>query len=162
MKYRIFILIVVLLSGCVTSRKCFEKFPPPPADTIHTSSIEWRDTTIFKYLPGDTIVDSVIIEELIEVPVDIPYTSLYAETGFSEATASIENNKLRLELIQRDSLLAIYLDSAIRINSDTIKINIPYVKEVPVKTKWQTFLATGFWIVLGLFLFTLLFLILRK
>lgn len=161
MKYTILILII-LLSGCVTSKKCFEKFPPLPPDTIHTTSIEWRDTIIFRYLPGEIIIDSVIIEELIEVPIDIPYTSLYAETLLAEATASIENNKLKLELIQRDSLFAFLLDSAIKINSSTIKINIPYEKEVKVKSKYQDFVGVGFWIVLGLFLFTLLFLILRK
>ena len=162
MKHKIFILIVVLLSGCVTSRKCFDKFPPPPPDTIHTSSVEWRDTTIFKYLPGETVHDSIIVEKLVEKRIKVPYTSIYAETEFSEATASIENSKLRLELIQRDSLLAIYVDSAIRISTDTVIIEQPYIKEVKVKSKYQDIVGIGFWIVLGLFLFTLLFLILRK
>jgi len=162
MKYRIFILIVVLLSGCVTSRKCFDKFPPPPPDTIVKHSVEWRDTTVFVELPGDTIVDSIIIEELIEIPVDIPYTFLYAETSLAEATASIENNKLRLELIQRDSLLSFLLDSAIQNNKDSIIVNVPYVKEVPVKTRYQTFVGFACWIFFGLLILFIGLIILRK
>jgi len=161
MKYLILILIV-LLSGCVTQNKCLFKFPPPPPDTIHTSSTVWKDTTIYKYLPGETIRDSIIVEKLVEKRIKVPYTSIYAETEFSEATASIENNKLRLELIQRDSLLAIYVDSAIRISTDTIIIEQPYIKEVKVKSKYQDFVGYACWIFFGLFLFTLLFLILRK
>ena len=161
MKYTIFILII-LLSGCVTQNRCLFKFPPPPPDTIKTHSVEWRDTTIYEYLPGEIVRDSIIIEKLIEKRVRLPYTSLYAETAFSEATASVENNKLKLELIQRDSLLAIYLDSAIKISTDTVVIKQPFIKEVPVKSKYQNIVGVGFWIVLGLFLFTILFLILRK
>jgi len=162
MKYLLFILIAVLFSGCVTQNKCLFKFPPPPADTVFSHSVEWKDTTIYKYLPGKTIRDSVIVEKLIERRVNVPYTSLYAETDFSEATASIENNKLKLELIQRDSLLAIYLDSAVRNSTDTNIIEQPYIKEIPVKTRYQDFVGYGFWIVLGLFIFTIAFLILRK
>ena len=161
MKYSIFILIV-LLSGCVTQNKCLFKFPPPPPDTIHTNSVEWRDTTILKYLPGEIVIDSIIVEKLIEKRIKVPYTAVYAETLLAEATASIENNKLKLELIQRDSLFVFLLDSAIQASHDTITIKQPYIKEVPVKTRWQDFVSIGFWIVLGLFLFTLLFLILRK
>lgn len=161
MKYSILILIV-LLSGCVTQNKCLFKFPPPPPDTVHTHSVEWRDTTVFKYLPGEIVHDSVIVEKLVEKRIKVPYTSVYAETEFSEATASIENQKLKLELIQRDSLLAIYLDSTIKISTDTIIIEQPYIKEVKVKSKYQDIVGIGFWIVLGLFLITIVFLILRK
>jgi len=161
MKY-LTIILIVLLSGCVTQNKCLFKFPPPPPDTIIEHSVEWRDTTIYKYLPGEVVHDSVIIKELVEKKINIPYQALYAETLLAEATASIENNMLKLELTQRDSMFAFLLDSAIMASYDTITIKQPYIKEVPVKTNWQTFLGFGFWMVLGLFLFTLLFVILRK
>ena len=161
MKYSILILIV-LLSGCVTQNRCLFKFPPPPPDTITKHLVEYRDTTVFKYLPGETVYDSIIVEKLVEKRVRVPYTSVHAETPFSEATASIERNKLKLKLIQKDSLLAIYLDSAIRISTDTIIIKQPYIKEVKVKSNYQDFVGVGFWIVLGLFILTIVFLILRK
>ena len=161
MKYSILILIV-LLSGCVTQNKCLFKFPPPPPDTIHTTSIEWRDTTIYRYLEGETVYDSIIIEKLIDRKIYVPYTSVYAETLLAEATASVQGNKLKLELIQRDSLFAFLLDSAIKASHDSITIKQPYIKEVPVKTKYQEIVSIAVWIFLGLFLFTLLFLILRK
>ena len=161
MKYTILILIV-LLSGCVTQNKCLFKFPPPPPDTIVKHHTEWKDTTIYKYLPGEVVHDSVYIEKLIEKKIYVPYTSVYAETLLAEATASVQGKKLKLELIQRDSLFAFILDSAIKASHDTITIKQPYIKEIPVKTKYQEIIGIAVWIFFGLFLFTLLFLILRK
>ena len=161
MKYILFILIV-FLSGCVTQNKCLFKFPPPPPDTIVKHSVIVKDTIIYRYLPGEVVHDSVIIEKLIEKKIYVPYTSVYAETLLAEATASVKGNRLKLELIQRDSLFTFLLDSAIKASHDTITIKQPFIKEVPVKSKYQDIVGIGFWIVLGIFLFTLLFLILRK
>lgn len=161
MKY-IFFILIIFVTGCVTQNKCLQKFPPPPPeiDTVHT--VEWRDTIIFRYLPGETVHDSVVIEKLIEKKIYVPYTSVHAETLLAEATASVEGKKLKLELIQRDSLFQFLLDSAIQASYDTITIKQPYIKEVPVKTKYQEIIGIAVWIFFGLFLFTLLFLILRK
>jgi hypothetical protein len=50
-----YLLILLVLSSCITERKCYDKFPPKTTvDTVVVDSIAYRDTLIF--VPGDTII----------------------------------------------------------------------------------------------------------
>jgi len=165
MRKLLLVLAIMILASCSPQRRLanlLERFPPEI-----TTHIEYRDTIIYRdaffevYLPGATVYDSIIVEKLVEIEVDVPYTFLYAETMLAEATASIQNNKLRLELIQRDSLFRFLLDSAIREHSDTTIItnNIPF----PVIEKAKSFWKHGFIVLAGLFVVgVLLFFLFRR
>ena len=50
-----YLILIFLLSSCITERRCYEKFPPKViVDTVTVDSIAYRDTLIF--VPGDTII----------------------------------------------------------------------------------------------------------
>jgi hypothetical protein len=50
-----YLLILLVLSSCITEQKCYDKFPPRIfVDTVTVDSIAYRDTLIF--IPGDTII----------------------------------------------------------------------------------------------------------
>jgi hypothetical protein len=145
--------ILLLTVGCVTSKRCSEKFPPTvisTVDTIHV--IEYRDTIIEKYLPGDTVysVEQIVVTDTV-IKVLRP---VEAETELANAKAWIDNDLLRLRLIQKDSILRFKLDSAIRVSSDTITITTVETKTVEVKkavTKYATF-----WVIIVLWFLSML------
>jgi len=152
-----FIVVVfslVILVSCSPQRRLarlLEKYPLPTETEIeYRDTIIYRDTVIYIHLPGDTIVDSI----LIPVEIDMPYMELKRASTYAEATAWIGDNQLGLELIQYDTLFQFMLDSAIRENVDTISIihNIPY----PVIEKPKPFWRIGFLVLAGLILVVLL------
>jgi hypothetical protein len=102
-----------------------------------------RDTTITITIPGESRVDSVFVASEIEVQ------RLTARTQYARAVAWVENNHLRLEIIQ--DLIAVQrtIEKAIRETSTaeqktkTITIKEPY----PVVTNhMNTFQRIFFWI----------------
>ena len=159
----VFIALVLLMSsGCVTQKRCLNKFPPVVTtitDTIPGETV-YKDTTIYVSVPGDTIITDTTI--IISDSGRIQFAEVFAETELAYAHSWIQVDRLRLELIQKDSLYQFKLDSAIRENTDTIKIVQKEVVEVPKIPKSHPFFKFGFFILLGLFLFTIVFLIIRK
>jgi hypothetical protein len=114
MKY--YIIILLLLTSCATQRRCFEKWGMKP-DTVRTvivkDSLVVRDTTIFVKIPGMVVRDSVIIPCPPPPPAYIPDTAK-VETDFAIAKAWWNYPVIRLYLEQKDKLLRLQLDSAIR------------------------------------------------
>ncbi|MBE0661148.1 MAG: hypothetical protein IH597_01670 [Bacteroidales bacterium] len=144
MKIFFFILLPLLLfSGCITRQKCLQRFPPEIKE-ITSVTVEvretFRDTIIFRELPGDTIiqVDTVLIDNkgLINTNISL------LETSLAWSKAQIRNNKLFHELVQKDTTLEFRLHNAIkeveRLEKElTLKTE---TVEVPRKlTKWQQF-----------------------
>ena len=132
--------------SCVTSEKCFEKFPPEIINTVDTiSEIQYRDTIIEKFLPGDTVYagEKLIIRNDTIIR---HYLPVRAKTELSQAMAWIENNNLRLRLIQNDSILQIKLDSVYRIRSDTIKIIETVTNTIELKKSMTEYI--GFWVLI--------------
>ena len=163
MRRVILISVVILLCGCSPQKRLARLLERFPIDT--TTIIEYRDTVIYRdtlvtrYLPGEIVIDSVMVRIPVEVP--IPDTSVTLHTSLATSIAWLEDNVMGMRLIQYDTLFQFLLDSAIRENSDTITItnNIPY----PVIEKTGLFWKYGFITLAGLILIlAVLWFLLRK
>ena len=148
-------ILIILLTGCVTQKKCLTKFPPVN-DTIRIvilkDSIIYKDTIIFIYLPGQTTINSVVIPCPPPPPEFIPDTAK-AETSLAFARAWWQYPNIQLRLVQKDTTIEARLESAImesyfwRNEYEQIKQSI-IVKKIPLIYK------VAFWFVLGqIFLF---------
>lgn len=135
------ILVTLILSGCVTQKACEKKFPPEKIrvdSIIKTTETVYRDTTIFIYLEGDTVysVDTVFVKEGIAN--SLP--SIH-ETDLIWSKAQVINNRLIHEVRQKDSVLAIVIEKAIKesaILNEKIKIEEKIV-QVNYLTSFQHF-----------------------
>lgn len=139
---------LLILSGCVTQKRCLLKFPPQ-TDTIRSSVIEYRDTTVTVSITADTVIK---YEDVI-MPFDITKIKpAIAETEYARAEAMLlENNsdyKLQLTLQQKSKQIEYRLDSVIVYKRDTIQIT--NVIEKPVANKTSKFWIFGFFILFGL------------
>lgn len=148
-------LAIMVLASCSPQRRLarlLERYPLPEThDTVYLpGKTIYKDTIITRYVPGD----SVEVEIPIFVPVDIPDTAIRANTGLASATAYLQDNTLGLRLIQNDSLFKFLLDSAIRENIDTVRIEI--VKEVPKLVPPNPFWKNGFWILTGVLILSII------
>ena len=133
---------------------------PPVADTVVTvitrDSIVFKDTTVYITLPGETVIDSVIIPC---PPVDnyIPDTAR-AETEYALAKAWYDPPSLMLRLDQKTSIIEIRLDSALREayywkeEYEKIRIVEP-VKYIPIIYK------ISLWMVIGMILLIVVFIV---
>jgi len=103
-------LAILLLSSCVTQKRCLERFPPAPMtvkDSIIIKEVTiYRDTIITVHLPGDTVLITQDIDSLIQ--------PLIAESKYARAIAEVYKNKLKLTLIQKESEITFKLDSAFK------------------------------------------------
>jgi len=112
------VLVMVLLSSCITQRKCDRKFPPQEYTHIKDSLVI-KDSTIYQYaevpvyIKGDTVVkhDTVIKDRKTGL---INSKPVYAETDFAKAKAQVVNSQLKLELIQKDSTFNVITDSLVK------------------------------------------------
>jgi len=119
MKNRYLLILIVIafaaLSSCVTQRACNNKFPHTH-DTLRIitvkDSIIFKDTIIFINLPGENIIDSILIP-CPEVPGYAP-KKVYAETSLAKASAWWSFPNIKLELIQKDTTIEKRLDNAIK------------------------------------------------
>lgn len=159
--YKIVVLVsLVILVSCSPQKRLARLLDKYPLDTEtvvqYRDTTIYRDTIIFVQIPGDTIIDSI----LIPVEVDVPYMELKRAVTYAEATAWIQNNRLGLRIIQYDTLFRFKLDSAIRMNIDTM-----FVQEtitVPEYIKQNSFWKHGFLVLAGLILIGLILLFLLK
>jgi hypothetical protein len=154
MNKTILFFIIFILAGCSPQRRLarlLERYPLPEVhDTVYLpGKTVYKDTTIYRYLPGE--IDTVEIQ--VPVPFAIPDTSVTALTSLATARAYLKHNRLGLSLIQNDSLFKFLLDSAIRENRDTIKIET--VKEVPKLVPPNPFWRNGFWVLVGVLIVSL-------
>lgn len=155
---RIFLLLtIVAMASCSPQRRLarlLDKYPQPERiDTVYIpGETIYKDTTIYRTLPGET--DTV--EVYVDVPIDLPDTSILAETELALAQAFLENNILRLELQQKEAKLRLKLDNAIRESRDTLKITEEKVVTV-TEYKEKPFYKNGFFILSGLIVVALLF-----
>ena len=154
MKKLILLSVVILLWGCSPQRRLanlLEKFPLD-ADTVITyrDTIIYSDTTLYDTIPGEVILDTV----LIPTEVDLPFTELTMVSSLALAHAWVQNNELGLKLIQYDTVFVWKLDSALQQNIDTVYVRT--VKEVPIIEKVGTFWKHGFLVLAGLILISLI------
>lgn len=110
-----FLTLFLTLSSCVTYKRCQNKFPSVN-DTIRIEtvkdSIVIRDTTVYVSIPGETVIDSVVIP-CPEVPGYVP-KKVYAETSLAKASAWWSYPVIKLELIQKDTTIEKRLARALK------------------------------------------------
>jgi hypothetical protein len=154
------VLILILITSCSPAKR-LERFyvrhpelKPQSSVEIKTEYIEktvYRDTTIYITLPPDTVEKEVIVKELINVPV---FTSekVKAETNLARAESWIENTRLRLTLMDKDTTLELRLDNAVK---ESQYWQNKYEKETKVVTERYIpkFYKWCFWILIGIVLF---------
>lgn len=109
MKYLI-ILLLLIVTSC--SPKIIKEVVTKDS-IIYRESISYRDTTIFRYLPGDTVFKNTIVY-VDKTTGLVNSKKLFAFTSLAEASAWVYNSKLFLNLIQKDTTIEIRLDSAIK------------------------------------------------
>ena len=150
MKQLILLLSIVILAGCSVERRLarlHERYPIKP-DTIVETHTVYETDTIQVQLPGDTVETEV----KLEVPIDLPDTTIYAETDFAEASAGLFSNVLWLNLKHKDVAVPVEMDSVIVTVYQDRVINKPY----PVIEKVGTFWRAGFLVLAGLVLISLI------
>jgi hypothetical protein len=158
-KLIIFVAFVLLASGCVTQKRCNTKFPPQiitvTKDSIRTE-IQYRDTTIFIKLPVEkvTVFDTIFIKNGV-----IQYKEIKAQTNYATARSWIGQNRINLELTDKDTTLIIRLNNALKIakywevKATTETKILPPEKFIP---KWIKILA---WFGAAFIILTILFLV---
>ena len=103
-KYLILLAAITMLSGCVTQRRCNDKYPPVQSVNVKDSvvireEIRYRDSTIYMVfpIPKTVVRDSVVI---VYKDGKYPQGKLYLNGKFSKAVVWIQNNMLRGELTE--------------------------------------------------------------
>jgi hypothetical protein len=157
LKLLVLIAFVTLSASCVTLRKCQNKFPPQTS-VIVKDSIITKDTIIYrdKIIPFIIKGDTVFAEKKVPVYVDI--SPVWTQTEYASASAWVQDSKLKLQLIQKDQVIKIIIDSAFKevshwkemYNNKEVTKVLPPEKYVPKIVKF--FAWTG-----GIFLVLVIF-----
>ena len=131
------LLLLILLGGCTTQKRCFKKWPPQVTTVIERDTvITYKDTTVYIDVPADTVYSDVpvyIIDTVEGEPVVVSYDSAKAETQYAEAVAWVERSRVQLELRQKDSLIGYRLDSIIAIKEHYVNLYTTEVHKQPVE-----------------------------
>jgi len=112
----IVILAILSLFATSCSKRWCNTHHPISVDTVRIETIRdsiiFRDTVIYKTIPGETVIDSVIIPcpEVLGYQVK----KVYAETSLAKASAWWDFPNIKLELIQKDTTIELRLDRALK------------------------------------------------
>lgn len=125
-----FLLLAIVLFAVTSCDPCrrVAKYCPPEVEIrdsiVHKTETVYRDTTVTVKIPGDTVVDSVEVEipcpADIDVDADIPPSpgvypnKLTVEGHLASAHSWIKQNRLFLELNEKDTLIEVRLKNVIR------------------------------------------------
>jgi len=156
------VLVMVLLSSCVTQSKCDRKFPPQQYTNVKDSLV-LKDSTVYSYaeipvyIKGDTVTkhDTVFRDKKTGL---INSKPVYAETDFAKAKAQVVNSQLKLELVQKDSTFKVRTDSLLKEiyhwKEQYNTVNTQKVKEVKYIPKiYSIFALIGLLGVIGIMLY---------
>jgi len=136
------IILILLISGCVTQRRCDRKFPAQSSVTvkdsiIRTTNTVYRDTTVYVYIKGETkySTDTVYIKN------GMAYSRKdHLMTSFADSWAWVQNGRLYHELIQKDTLIGQQVKDAVRLTWERAERfytkNDVQVEEVRVVPWW--------------------------
>jgi hypothetical protein len=142
MRKLIFIIVLLVLSSCVTQKRCLQKFPPSTSTvttiTIRDTIIKWKVEEVF-------LIDTVYLETL--TPLNINKHSLITEYCFGQAW--VFDSKLYHSLQQKPVEKEIVIKEAIKEIEVIKEITLPPIK-VNELTWWQTTRLKLFnWLLLG-------------
>ena len=154
MKKLIFI-FVVILSSCITQKKCFNRFPPDTI-TVKQDTTIFRDTIVFKKIIGDTVYVEKHIPHIIYT--ERSYEPIFLKTSLCASKSWIAGNRLKMRLIQKDSIFQFKLDSAIKANKQIITKTKIIEKPIAPNPFWKN----GFFILGGILIIFLILLVFRN
>jgi len=166
MRYFILILLI-LFTGCATQKRCLVKFPPVlGSDTVYIlGEIIYEAAIVEAPIAGDTAyVESAWSDDIIwtglpegitppVVTVEHRVKPIRAEVPLAWSIAWVENNSLKMQLIQKDSVLLFKLDSVKQKYMETVIVEHTIEYQIPVVPKKYKFFKTAFWFSLVLILF---------
>ena len=145
MKTTVFILLILLISGCVTQKKCSQRFPPQiltkdsivySSDTIKIKTVD----TVYIKLSRDTIFDTKYV--YIDRKTGLSYTDTSRlQNDFCISIAGVMYGELFHELITKDSLIMFTYDqyhTMVTTLQERYKTETQIIKENYV-TGWQWF-----------------------
>lgn len=137
-KVELLLLVVVVLSilcsSCITRRACERRFPPITYDSVsvvmNTVTI-YRDTTIYVHLPGDTVDQSIRVDEGISE----------LRTPNAKSYAWVINGILKHKLEQRDTAILQNIRGALKttITDQQKDKTTEKLKFLNKLTNWQIF-----------------------
>jgi len=142
----IIIILSIAASSCTTMKRCNRLYPPIESsivkDSIVTKTItEYKDSLIYLQLDPDTV--TLISTQHISDPESselIYIDTIFSENKFSEAFAWVDQSRLGLSLLQKDTTLQFSLDSAVRESTQWNELyHTELNKEVKVVTKIPNF-----------------------
>lgn len=112
--WTIFVLTVLVLSSCVTQKKCLQKFPPQTIRERYDSiiikdTIIYKDVIVEKVIPADTVYVDRIIPG---IPQSITTRPMILENDYAIAKGWIQDSRLKMQLEQKYQVLRFKLDSA--------------------------------------------------
>ncbi len=141
---QLIILAAILLSGCATQFRCFELFPPDTVTKVETTTVtEWKDTTVFVHLPGDSVF---VFDTTYIFPEAVVFKPLTARLPLAHSTTWVDDGRLNLGLWIDSTTLKFKLDSAKSTVNTTETITETVIVEKPVKEKWP---RTLMWVFAG-------------
>lgn len=162
MKSKILILALVILgfTGCVTQKRCQEKFPPRESISVR-DSIVIRDTVI--YIPEvqyvivpDTIIDTVLIKPVYDDGGLISDT-LYLVSKLSWARAWVKDYELFGTISDKDTTLVVKPTESQKVVKQTEKYKTIEKTEIVEVRYIPKFYKFCFWWWLGSTIVILLF-----
>ena len=109
MRSLLVIVLSLLAAGCVTQRKCLERWPP---DIMYHDTVIYRDTTLYVTLPPDTVhgSDTMLIIDQIAVTID----TMVLETDYAIAWAWVAGSRIHQRLAHKLTVLELRYDSLLQ------------------------------------------------
>ena len=133
----ILIILMAVLSSCVTQRKCLQKFPPKETrDSVYIETIE----KVPVYLPGDTVK--------ISAPANCPDQDLikYENSKLKQEISIIKGKIISNTTVKADT---VYVDrTKIVEKTNTVKVPEP-VKYIPPIYKYTLWICIILFVWLG-------------
>lgn len=129
----LFLAIIGLLSGCVTQKKCYKKFPPQ-VTSVHDSIQTVEKVPI--YIKGDTVIQEVPIQDCPDQQIAIFENSLLKQQ------VEILNGKLKIKTETKPKTDTVY---QFKTTVKTVTKEVPkevQVKYIPKWVKWLAWIGT--------------------
>lgn len=146
-KLALFLTIVLAIAGCGLFKHT------PPAYNDHTEvhykdSIRWHDSTVFKEIPVEKIVNIVPVGDSSHLETSLAISDAWADTMGLHHTLNNKEGSIPVKVQWRDRI--IYKDS-IQIKEKPVPYEVVKEKEIIPKSYWYflgfTILVVAYWIV---------------
>ncbi len=130
-KYTCVIVLISLLTACVTRQKCERKFPVHDSSVTSVNTITViKDTTIYLKIPGDTVFQWVAVS-------DSSVSRL--STPLAQSSVWIKDGRLNHRLEQKDTILSNSIKGALQttiteLNQKEVLNQTEYINQL---TWWQ-------------------------